>query len=299
MGKEEKEEHIKANNNQDVESSFYYALSHEIRRKIIQIIGDNEFSSFTNLKKTLKVSTGTIYHHLDSLSQLIEQGKNKKYYLTDLGLHAYNSLKENIEIMESSKFSKGEYNSPLLKFLFALTPIKFISFEEKDKVYNVIISLVILLMGTILCGLNGFYSFLLFFIKTPDDIYKLPLISHIILAVIFIINFLAYFLLVEICCRLFYRKKENTINFFLSFPIILYPMVVYLLIHFILLSTELIQINIFSFIDTVLLIFFQILSLWLLTYNLKVSKGLKIERGLIIALLLHYGSFTIVLFLSI
>jgi len=245
------------------------------------------------------VSTGTIYHHLDSLSQLLEQGKNKKYYLSDLGMHAYTSLKENIEIIESSRFSKGEFNSPLFKFLFALTPIKFISFEEKDKKYNTIISAVILIMGTILCGLNGLYSFLLFFIRTPEDIYKLQLISHIFFSIIFIINFLVYFLLVEICCRLFYRKKENTWNLFLSFPIILYPMVIYLLIHFILLSTELIQITFINFVDTVLLIFFQILSLWLLTYNLKVSKGLKIERGLIIALLLHYGSFTIVLFLSI
>ena len=154
-------------------------------------------------------------------------------------------------------------------------------------------------MGTILCGLNGLYSFLLFFIMTPEDIYKLQLISHIFFSIVFIVNFLIYFLLVEICCRLFYRKKENTWNFFVSFPVILYPMVIYLLIHFILLSTELIQITFFNFIDIVLLIFFQILSLWLLTYNLKVSKGLKIERGLIIALLLHYGSFTIVLFLSI
>jgi len=245
------------------------------------------------------VSTGTIYHHLDSLSQLIQQKKNKKYYLTDLGIYAYNSLKENIEIMESIDFSKREYGSPLIKFLFALTPIKFLSFEEKDKPYNIIISMVILIIGTILCGLNGFYSFLLFFIKTPEDIYKLPLIYHIFLGIVFIINFLIYFFLVETCCRLFYRKKENTKNFFFSFPVILYPMVIYLFIHFILLSTELILIPLVNFIDTIFLIFFQILSLWLLTYSLKVSKGLKMESGLIIALLLHYGSFTIVLFLSI
>lgn len=282
-----------------MESNFYYALSHEIRRKIIKIIGDNEFSSFTNLKRILKVSTGTIYHHLESLSKLIEQKKNKKYYLTDFGVHAYNSLKENIEIMESTDFSKRDYSSPLMKFLFTLTPIKFISFEENVKIYNVIISMIILILGTILCGLNGFYSFLLFFIKTPYNIYTLPLIFHILLGFLFIINFLIYFSLVEILCRLFYRKKENTLNFFLSFPIIFYPMVIYLFIHFILLSTGLILITFFNFLDTVLLIFFQILSLWLLTYNLNISKGLKIERGLIIALLLHYGSFTIILFLSI
>ena len=245
------------------------------------------------------MSTGTIYHHLDSLSKLIEQRKSKKYYLTDLGLHAYNSLKENIEIIESADFSKQEFGSPLFKFLFALTPIKFIAFEEKDKTYNTIISIAILIMGTILSGLNGFYSFLLFFIETPEDIYELELISHVFFSILFIINFLIYFLLVEICCRLFYRKREITLNFFLSFPVILYPMVIYLLIHFILLSTELIQIPLINFLDTVLLIFFQILSLWLLTYNLKISKDLKIEKGLIIALLLHYGSFTIVLLLSI
>lgn len=236
---------------------------------------------------------------MDSLSQLIEQKKNKKYYLTDLGVHAYNSLKENIEIMESAEFSKRDYSSPLMKFLFALTPIKFISFEENVKRYNITISILILIMGTILCGLNGFYSFLLFFIKTPENIYTLPVIFHIFLGILFIINYLVYFFLVEVCCRLFYRKKENTMNFFLSFPIIFYPMVIYLLIHFIFLSTELILIPFFIFLDTILLIFFQILSLWLLTYNLNISKGLKIERGLIIALLLHYGSFTIVLLLSI
>ena len=65
-----------------------------MRRKIIKIIGDNDCSSFTILKTELKVSTGTIYHHLESLSQLIEQKEDKKYYLNDLGIHAYNSLQD-------------------------------------------------------------------------------------------------------------------------------------------------------------------------------------------------------------
>jgi hypothetical protein len=157
----------------------------------------------------------------------------------------------------------------------------------------------VLVIGMILCGLNGFYSFLLFFINTPEDIYKMSLLSHILYSLLFIINFIIYFLIVEGVCRLFYKKPSNTSNFFLSFPIILYPMVIYLFIHFILLSTELIQVTIIDFVDTVLLIFFQILSLWLLTYNLNANKGLKFEQGLIISLLLHYGSFTIVLILSL
>jgi hypothetical protein len=282
---------------EDVEADFYIALSHKIRREIIKIIGDDEFTSFTTLKKRLKVSTGTIYHHLDSLSHLIEQKEDKKYYLTDLGLHAYNSLMENIEIIDEPDLSKREYGSPLFKFLFLLTPKKFILFEKKDKPYNIIISMVILALGTILSGLNGFYSFLLFFIPAPEDLYQLPMYMHVIFSLIFIVNFIIYFILVELFCRLFYKVKDNTPDFFFTFPIIFYPMVIYLLVHFLLLSTGLLQLSTIIFIDTLLLIFFQILSLWLLTYTLNISKGLKIERGLIVSLLLHYGSFTIVFIL--
>ena len=230
---------------------------------------------------------------------MIQQKKNKKYYLTELGLHAYNSMKKNIKTISASYLSSREFSSPLLKGFMYLTPKKFISFKEKDRKYNSVISLMILLIGTILCGLNGFYTLTLFYIESTEDIYTLPIIIHILFSIGFIINFLIYFLLVEVMCRLFYRNKENTVNFFLSFPIILYPMVIYLFVHFILLSTELIQITFFNLFDTILLIFLQILSLWLLTYNLSVRKGLKIENGLIIAILLHYGSFTIVLFILI
>ena len=55
----------------------------------------------------------------------------------------------------------------------------------------------------------------------------------------------------------------------------------------------------FRILDVVLLVFFQVLALWLLTYNISVIKELKIENSLIIALLLHWGSFTIVLFILI
>ncbi len=297
--REKKEESIENGNEQNVEDSFYSALSHEIRRKIINIMGSHDYTSFTALKKELKVSTGTIYHHLDSLSQLIEQHKNKKYYLSELGKIAYNSMKENIETLKSPDLTQREFESPLLKLLMYITPKKFIKFEEKDRVYNIIISLSILIIGTILCGVNGFYSVFLFYIKSAEEIYQLETIFHILLAVGYVINYIVYFLIVEFLCRVFYKKKQRTLDFFLSFPVILYPMVIYLFIHFIVLSTGLIRITFFRIMDVVLLIFFQIWSLWLLTYNISVNKELKIKESLIISLILHYSSFTIVLFISL
>ena len=289
----------KENNVQDREASFYYALSHEIRRKIIKIIGDNEFTSFTHLKRELGVSTGTIYHHLDSLSELIEQKKNKKYYLTDLGIHAHNSLKENIETIETPSLVNREFNSPLLKGLMALTPKSYLAFKDEDKIYIIIVSITIITLGAILAGLNGYISFLLFFTESTENLEALPVEIHILLSISFIINVFAYFGVVEILSRLLYRKHENSINLLISFGIIFFPMVIYLLIHFIFVSTTIIEEPIVLFLDRVMMIFFQVWSLWLLTYNLSVTKDLRIENGLAITLLLHYGGFTVVLFTAL
>ena len=254
------------------------------------IIGDNEFTSFTHLKNELGVSTGTIYHHLETLSNLIKQKQDKKYYLKELGAYAYNSLKDNIETI---KAPQKEFKSLFLNKLMVITAKRFIIFNKKDRIYTLLISLVILLLGTIFCVLNGFTSFFLFFIEI--NIENLDLLSQILIISSFILNFLAFFAIVEIISRAFYKKTENTLNFLASFALIQFPLMIYLVLHFIFNFTALISINIVNFIDQILMIGFQVWSLWLLSYSLSVKKGLKIENSLIISLLLHYGGFTLIL----
>ncbi|MBA7536523.1 hypothetical protein ES705_28787 [subsurface metagenome] len=272
-----------------MESSYYYALGHGIRRKIIKIIGDNEYTSFTYLKKELGVSTGTIYHHLETLSELIEQKEDKKYYLKELGVYAYNSLKDNIETI---KTPQRAFKSPILKRLMVLTSKRFI-FNKKDRIYTILISVVIIILGTIFSNLNSFNSFLLFFIDTNQD--NLLLLSQILINLSFILNFFAFFIIVDSISRIFYKKNENSLNFLISFALIQFPMIIYLILHFIFEYAALITINIFNFIDKILMIIFQVWSLWLLSYSLSVKKGIKIENCLIISLLLHYSGFTIIL----
>ncbi|MFX1500471.1 MAG: ArsR family transcriptional regulator [Promethearchaeota archaeon] len=280
-------------NGKSTEANYYYALSHEIRRKIIKIIGDHEYTTFTKLKKELGVSTGTIYHHLDTLSELVEQKQNKKYYLKELGMYAYNSLKNNIETIKKPDFAHREFKSPILRKLMWITSNRFIQFEKKDKKYSIIISIGIILLGTIFCYLNGFYSFLLYFIDI--NLYNLELHFQILISFSFIANFFIFFIIVEGISRFFYKKNESIGDFLVSFAIILYPMIFYLIIHLIFNWSNLLSISLFNFLDKILLIIFQVWSLWLLSYSLCVKKGLKIENSLIISLLLHYGGFTIIL----
>ena len=174
-----------------------------------------------------------------------------------------------------------------------LTLKRFILFKEEERIYTILISLSIIILGTIFCNLNGLSSFLLIFLETDQN--NLPLFFRVLSKISFILNFFTFFIIVETIMRILYKKNENTTGFLISFALIQFPMIFYLIIHTIFEFTELITINVFNFTDNVLMIIFQVWSLWLLSYSLNVKKGLKIENGFIIALLLHMLPFTLIL----
>ncbi|MFX0132994.1 MAG: hypothetical protein ACFFDN_05040 [Candidatus Hodarchaeota archaeon] len=214
--------------------------------------------------------------------------------MTELGVYAYNSLKDNIDTI---KTPSRRFKSPILRKLMLITSKRFILFEKEDKLYAILISISIIILGIVFCGLNGFYSFLLFFLEANyinSDVFLRILISFS-----FLFNFLIFFIIMEGICRLFYNKKENTWSFFISFAIIEFPMIFYLIVHLIFQTSGIIFLNTVNLIDKILLIIFQVWSLWLLAYSLNVKKGLKIESSLIISLLLHYGGFTFILFILV
>lgn len=231
------------------------------------------------------------------MAELIEQKEDKKYYLTELGVYAYNSLKDNIETIKTPLISFREVKSPILRKLMLITSKSLIQLEEVNKIYSIVLSIGILILGTILSILNGFYAFLLFFMEF--DQISLDSSFRILISFSFILNLLMFFIVIEGISRLLYKKKENTLNFLISFAIIQFPMIFYLVVHLIFKFTDLLAISAFNFIDKVLMIIFQVWSLWLLSYSLSVKKGLRIESSLIISLLLHYGGFTLILFILI
>jgi hypothetical protein len=265
---------------------------------MIEIIGDNGFSSFTILKKELKVSTGTIYHHLDALSQLIEQKSDKKYYLTDLGQLAYNSLKENITNI-TRDISNKEFNSPILKALMYLTPKRFINNSNPLNYILLVISLLILVIGAVFCYLTNLFPFFLLFSSFPNYENLQAPFTNILGAILFILNYLVYFFIVEGIIRLVFKNKNNTKEFFKTFAFIFIPSDFFLIIHYAFRVLNLIELPSISILDNIIMILLQAWSLWILTYSISTYKQLKIENALILSLLLHYGGFSVILTLAI
>ncbi|TFF98746.1 MAG: ArsR family transcriptional regulator [Promethearchaeota archaeon] len=264
------------------EDKFYSALGHDLRRKMIIAIGEDECSSFTRLKKALNVSTGTIYHHLDALSELIEQKEDKKYYLTDLGLLAFNYLQDNKVLINPSegikKYKVSKFMDPVLN-----------PSNKRENTYSIIFSLICLTIGFIFAELNHTFSILLFFISSRE--LTLPLLFGIT----FIANFIVLGLIVELILRYILDKKVGDFwRFLRTFAAIFFPLTIYLIIHYVFISTNFITLSIVFFIDRIILIIFQGLSVWILAYDLTINKDLRMENGLIFALILHLSSFIII-----
>ena len=64
---------------------LFNLISHPIRIKIIELLATNGSMGFSELKKELRISTGSIYHHLSVLSDFIIQDEKKKYKLNQEG----------------------------------------------------------------------------------------------------------------------------------------------------------------------------------------------------------------------
>ena len=289
---------IKKQNNKEsldfTEDQFYVALGHEIRRKILKIIGDNSFSSFSAFKKQTQSSTGTIYHHLDVMKELIIQDKKKKYHLTNLGEHAYHILSNNIESIEivakqDEKTNFNKENRLSDYFLFN----KLFDYYSTEKNKSIIISFGILLIVGILSGINNLQIFLFFIqeVQVGEQLFYYFIID-------FITIFISYFILIctaEILSYFIFNNHNNWEKFLniLSIPYI--PILIYLVLFTILNQ-------IFPTIDPlffdILLLLFQVWSMILLAKTISIVKLVKFERGLLLAILIDYGTFMIMLIVN-
>lgn len=278
----------------DTEESFYYALNHEIRRNIIRLIGENGKGSFTQFKRSLEVSTGTLYHHLDVLKSLVIQDEKKKYILSTLGKHAYDFLIRNYDSMESTKVEDRKTVSSFLNWLIKLAPKRIIELINKKTKYGWIFSAGIILLFSILIALGGINSSYIFFLPYKDP---LTVGVRIWLGVKFVLSLLIAIGFSELLCRFLFKKTKNTVNFFATYSIGLYPMGIYLIIHMILAFVSPQVVN--SIMIKIIMIAFQIWTILLVTYIQIVTKFIKIERSLLITFLVHYIAFNIILFTSI
>jgi hypothetical protein len=98
------------------------ALSYGKRRTLIIRLGENGPMSIKDLKRDLGLSTGSLYHNLLALGELVEQTSDRKYALSEQGKKVYVALKSGLFPPPSSGELPRVFEAIVPVRLFAETP---------------------------------------------------------------------------------------------------------------------------------------------------------------------------------
>jgi hypothetical protein len=271
------------------DSGFYTILSHPMRRDIIRLLGEKEVMGFTELRGTLNTSVGTLYYHFDVLGNLIAQDKNRKYRLTDRGRLAYRTLsgEKGEEIKPDSTAAPGPARAILLNLFVPRGLFVYLYSSPLRFVPEV---LIILLYGAWVFSQSSLEPIGLFITAGP---LTLP---HVII-VKFLAGWLIFSFLSSLLAFALFGRRGGDLDLlvgvaFSFLPLLFLPSLVFLNIYF-----GLGMPVAGNIVVDILFFVFQGWALCLLTTAIGSAKGLKMERAVIISLIVLYINIGYVLLL--
>jgi hypothetical protein len=256
----------------DDQSRYHSLLRDPARRKIIEILGEQEKIGFKELKKTLGLGVGTVYYHLDMLSEYVTQDKQRKYRLNDNGQLLHKSIKTGATsptLQVSETFSHRLARWLFLAPLFARTvqPLRLLPF-----------ALLILILGALGSALASSQSLLFFY--APFTSYQFETT-----ALLYVFNWISLFLFSDLVTYVVFRRAGGDLQLFVclgiaSFPTASFPYV------YMFLSYE---------VARYFLLILIIWSVMLLASAYSFAKGLRLDKSIVMSLVVLYLNTAILL----
>nr|MDO8084127.1 helix-turn-helix domain-containing protein [Candidatus Sigynarchaeum springense] len=270
----------------ELEKKFYEALDHEIRRRILRMIGEKGVCTFTEFKSELDIGTGTLYHHLNILSPLVFQKDDKKYYLTKLGEMTLRFMQDNLPYLGAVKprdlEGKAAHNfqryltyldaRPLFAKLFDGTP--------RLRVIYLLVPLAFYMSGAVL----GFQNYLYFFVVHTSPLFA-PLLQVPAFIIQAVISWFVMWALIEGLCYANFKKKADFPTSLAGCGISSFPIFIYELAIF---GLKAASVDVPDVISGALLVIAQLVTVYFLVIFQMYQKGLKLEKSISIVLPAHY-----------
>lgn len=245
-------------------SRYYGLLKDPTRRKIIEILGAKGKSGFKDLRENLGLGVGTIYYHLDMLSDFVIQDKHRKYLLNDRGRILYKTMKEgtlppSLEIGEAFSHRLGRW------LLFS--PF-FVRAARAERLLPV--SILVLTFGAIGSAIAKLEPILLFYFPCAYEFETI--------VTLFFFHWIGLFLISNLLIFVFYRRASGNLQLFTCVGISALPLALFPYIY-LLTSYE---------VARYVLLTFQIWGLMLLSSALCFGKGLRLDRSFLVILTILY-----------
>ena len=273
-------------------SKIYSAVSHPFRKRIIEIIGEKGWSTFTELKKELQTTVGTLYYHIDMLKGLITQDERKRYILTERGKLAYRLLVSDeerfkaVSLIEKKTLPHTAFSRFYASLKGLVLPIRLFELIYTNPARMIPETLLIIGFGAWLSAASGLEPIMLFY-HNPFRISPLRIVLQ------YVVGWLVIFALCEFFTFLLFKRGgggELALLVGCAFsllPLDIFP-VVWLLLGRTIPS---------SYLSSAAMFLLQAWSLGLLTSTVCLSKGLRPDKGALVSVLIAYINLIIVLFL--
>jgi DNA-binding transcriptional ArsR family regulator len=239
------------------------------RRKIIELLGEQRKIGFKELRTSLGLGVGTVYYHLDMLSDFISQDKSRKYDLNDRGQLLYRSLREG---SVPAALNAGEAMSHRLGRWLFMSPV---FFRMTRLELFLPISIVVLSLGAFGSALAKIEPVLFFYFPSSRPFESI--------ALIFLFSWISLFFLAEILCYFLFRRTSGDLHLLAGLSFSSLPLAIFPYINMVIPAVA----------SRYILLVFQVWTLLLISSALSFSKGLRLDRSIIISLIILY--FNIVL----
>jgi hypothetical protein len=251
---------------------LWKALSNEIRRELLSYIGEKRVVSFTEIQARFQMKVGTLYHHIDSLGELITQDQTKRYLLTEKGRRAYALIEDELDVAAPGIQAYGKFS--FFHIIFLRPIFQFIGTDAIRSLGFTMLIFIGMAVGTYFLSVSPIFMFPSFI--TPA--YFAP--------VSFIFSTILTYILFEIFAFLFFRRREGKLALLQAVVIAQIPLILLsVLVSFIADFEYPVSILRLEIWVIILFFFVQIVYAGLLMEAVVVVKELRLEKAGSITLL--------------
>ena len=257
------------------EKKIYSIFTHPLRAKIIELLGTRGPLGFTELKAETKVGVGTLYYHISVLGELIVQGRDKRYGLSETGRMAYQLLVKGPGARMEREPARSGGVAPFISGSFVF------HFLNQSPKYHVTWTLAIVILGAWVSMVAGLRPGILFLFESNE-----PQVQNF---ASFLVGWLVVLFLAMGIATAAFGKRGGNLGLIATSAFSYLPIVVFAAIWLFSKSLPQDVVQVFDgWLIRVLFFGLQGWSLILLASALRVSKGLSTTESALTVLAIAY-----------
>ncbi len=259
-------------------------VDHPVRMKIIALLATRGPMSWKELSVELGTGTGSLYHHLDTLEKIVSRDSSRKYVLTPLGEQVYvqfQSIPTQGQVRDTARDGSRETGGILGNIIAPRYLLRFMTATPPRSVAS------LLIISGLAVGISLYSGIeLIVFAFGPSPALSVTTGSYV--ASLFGVVAISYG-----SSSLLFKQRPEILTLLSSSSLSFLPMVGLSLLLSYLVNQNALGVLADRTALTAFVALFQVWSVIILSSGTSIASGLRIEKTLIVGLILLYISMSV------